>query len=94
VRCHELLKFQAEQHEFVHQQINLYSCYLKRRVIPAKARLDSIALGHGDTYVDGIQPIFEALKACHFDSSWNWVRKMLSLYSSTTFSPAGSLPSM
>lgn len=28
----------------------------------------------GDTYIDGIQPVFDALKACHFDSSWNWAR--------------------
>jgi fatty acid synthase subunit alpha len=89
----EFLKFQAEQHQFVHQQINFHFRYLKRRVIPAKARLDSIALEHGDTYVDGIQPIFDALKACHFDSSWNWVRKTLSLCS-TTSSSATSLPSM
>jgi fatty acid synthase subunit alpha len=29
---------------------------------------------HGDTYI-GIQPVFDALKARHFDSSWNWVRQ-------------------
>ena len=32
----EFLKFQAEQHEFAYQQINLYSRYLKRD--PVKAR--------------------------------------------------------
>jgi len=35
----------------------------------------SIAREHGDTYVDGIQPVFDALKARHFDSFWNWVRQ-------------------
>ncbi|KAI9439787.1 fatty acid synthase [Lactarius indigo] len=85
----EFLKFQAEQHEFAHQQINLYSRYLKRdprmgeilydkekaNTAQIQARLDSIAREHGDTYVDGIQPVFDALKARHFDSSWNWVRQ-------------------
>jgi malonyl CoA-acyl carrier protein transacylase len=85
----EFLKFQAEQHEFAYQQINLYSRYLKRdprqgeilydkeRASSAQiqARLDSIASEHGDTYIDGIQPVFDALKARHFDSSWNWVRQ-------------------
>ena len=85
----EFLKFQGEQHEFAHQQINLYSRYLKRdprqgeilydkekaSSAQIQARLDSIALEHGDTYIDGIQPVFDALKARHFDSSWNWVRQ-------------------
>jgi fatty acid synthase subunit alpha len=85
----EFLKFQAEQHDFAHQQINLYSRYLKRdprlgeilhdkekaNSVQLQARLDSIAREHGDTYVDGIQPAFDALKARHFDSSWNWVRQ-------------------
>jgi fatty acid synthase subunit alpha len=85
----EFLKFQAEQHEFAHQQINLYSRYLKRdprqgeilydkekaTLAQIQARLDSIAREHGDIYVDGIQPVFDALKARHFDSSWNWVRQ-------------------
>ncbi len=85
----EFLKFQAEQYEFAHQQINLYSRYLKRdprqgeilfdkekaSSAQLQARLDSIGREHGDTYVDGIQPVFDALKARHFDSSWNWVRQ-------------------
>jgi 3-oxoacyl-ACP reductase-like protein len=87
----EFLKFhwQAEQYEFAHQQINLYSRYLKRdprqgeilfdkekaSSVQLQARLDSIGREHGDSYVDGIQPIFDALKARHFDSSWNWVRQ-------------------
>jgi fatty acid synthase subunit alpha, fungi type len=39
-----------------------------------QARLDNIAREHGDAYIDGVQPIFDALKAHHFDS-WNWVRQ-------------------
>jgi fatty acid synthase subunit alpha, fungi type len=81
----EFLKFQAEQHEFAYQQINLYSCYLKRdprqgEILYDKekasssqiqARLDSIGLEHGNTYIyiESIQPVFDALKARHFDSS-------------------------
>ena len=85
----EFLKFQAEQYEFAHQQINLYSRYLKRdprqgeilfdkekaTSVQLQARLDNISREHGDTYIDGIQPVFDALKARHFDSSWNWVRQ-------------------
>lgn len=35
----------------------------------------SIAKEHGDLYIDGAQPVFDPLKARHFDSSWNWVRQ-------------------
>ena len=28
-----------------------------------------------DSYIGGIQPIFDVLKAHHFDSSWNWVHQ-------------------
>ena len=40
-----------------------------------QSRLDAISQEHGDTYIDGIRPAFDPLKACHFDSSWNWVRQ-------------------
>ena len=33
-----------------------------------QARLDSIGREHGDTYVEGIQPVFDTLKARHFNS--------------------------
>ncbi|KAH9976797.1 hypothetical protein BGW80DRAFT_1546730 [Lactifluus volemus] len=85
----EFLKFQAERYEFVHQQIILYSRYLKRdprqgEILHDKekatstqlqARLDNIAREHGDAYIDGVQPVVDALKARYFDSSWNWVRQ-------------------
>jgi fatty acid synthase subunit alpha, fungi type len=85
----EFLKFQAEQHEFAYQQINSYSRYLKRdprqgeilydkekaNSAQIQVRLDNIGREHGDTYIEGIQPVFDALKARHFDSSWNWVRQ-------------------
>jgi fatty acid synthase subunit alpha len=40
-----------------------------------QARLYSIGHEHGNTYIKGIQPVFNALKARHFDSSWKWVRQ-------------------
>jgi 3-oxoacyl-ACP reductase-like protein len=68
--------------EVLLELINLYSRYLKHdprqgEILYDKERassaqiqawLDSIASEHGDTYIDGIQPIFDALKARHFDS--------------------------
>ena len=35
-----------------------------------QAKLDSIQLEHGDAYLDGIKPVFSALKARSFDSHW------------------------
>lgn len=40
-----------------------------------QAKLDQIKAEHGDMYIDGIQPVFSALKAREFDSSWNWSRQ-------------------
>jgi 3-oxoacyl-ACP reductase-like protein len=37
--------------------------------------LDAIGREHGDYYIDGIRPAFDALKARQFDSSWNWARQ-------------------
>jgi fatty acid synthase subunit alpha len=89
INSEEFLKFQAEQSQFVGQQIDLFMRYLKRdpraaniahdrektNALALQAKLDSIAREHGDTYIDGIQPVFDQLKARHFDSSWNWVRQ-------------------
>ncbi|EUC57068.1 fatty acid synthase subunit alpha [Rhizoctonia solani AG-3 Rhs1AP] len=47
----------------------------KDNVAALQAKLDDIAKEHGDAYIQGIQPIFEPLKARHFNSSWNWVRQ-------------------
>jgi fatty acid synthase subunit alpha len=71
--CHERLKFQA--HGFVYQQSNPFSRYLKRdprqreilcdnekaSSVQIQARLDCIACEYGDTYIDGIQPVSDAL---------------------------------
>jgi fatty acid synthase subunit alpha len=89
INSEEFLKFQVEQNQFVGQQIDLFMRYLKRdpragelahdrekaNALELQAKLDSIAREHGDTYIEGIQPAFDPLKARHFDSSWNWVRQ-------------------
>ncbi|KZS94178.1 fatty acid synthase [Sistotremastrum niveocremeum HHB9708] len=89
INSEEFLKFQADQEAFASQQIELYMRYLKKdsragekayenekaTVRGLQDKLDSINKEHGDLYIDGIQPIFEPLKARHFDSSWNWVRQ-------------------
>ncbi|KAF8577776.1 fatty acid synthase [Ramaria rubella] len=89
INSEEFLKFQAEQERFAGQQIEVYMRYLNRdsragerasdaakdNLSDLQAKLDSIYREHGDLYVDGIQPMFEPLKARHFDSSWNWVRQ-------------------
>ena len=89
INSEEFLKFQAEQEQFAAQHIELYMRYLKRdsragdmaydrekaNSAELQAKLDSIAKEHGDTYIEGIQPVFDPLKARRFDSSWNWVRQ-------------------
>ena len=89
INSEEFLKFQADQDTFATQQVELWMRYLKRDVRAGEikydaekanseqlqSRLDAIAREHGDTYINGIQPAFDALKARHFDSSWNWVRQ-------------------
>lgn len=85
----EFLKFKAEQEEFAARHIELYMRYLNRdsraggqaydeekaNSLKLQAKLDDIAREHGDTYVQGIMPVFDPLKARHFDSAWNWVRQ-------------------
>lgn len=85
----QLDKMQAKQDDFVSQQVEVLMRYLGRdartghRMADAQKvdtgalqdRLDAINREHGDDYIQGIQPIFEPLKARHFNSSWNWVRQ-------------------
>ena len=89
INSEEFLKFRSEQDKFVGQQIEVFMRYLgrdsrageiaydKEKTANAQlqSRLDAISREHGDTYVDGIRPAFDPLKARHFDSSWNWVRQ-------------------
>lgn len=89
INSEEFLKFKTDQDTFVSQQVELYLRYLgrdprageiaydkeKANTAELQARLDAITREHGDLYLDGIQPVFDPLKARHFDSSWNWVRQ-------------------
>ncbi|PFH52946.1 hypothetical protein AMATHDRAFT_138867 [Amanita thiersii Skay4041] len=89
INSEEFLKFQADQHKFAQQHVELYMRYLgrdsrageiafdkeKTNSNELQAKLDSITKEHGDAYIDGIQPKFNPLKARHFDSFWNWVRQ-------------------
>ncbi|GAA5924777.1 hypothetical protein JCM1841_004145 [Sporobolomyces salmonicolor] len=85
----QLDKMQAKQDDFVSQQVEVFLRYLgrdsrtghrladmqKAEVAALQEKLDAIAREHGDAYVQGIQPVFNPLKARHFNSSWNWVRQ-------------------
>ncbi|KAF9509535.1 hypothetical protein BS47DRAFT_1301318 [Hydnum rufescens UP504] len=89
INSEEFIKFQVEQHKFTRRQVELYMCYLnlhphegactvnseKSNMQALQDKLDAINCEHGDTYINGIQPVFKPLKARHFDSSWNWVRQ-------------------
>ncbi|KAF9467993.1 fatty acid synthase [Collybia nuda] len=89
INSEEFLKFQADQEQFAAQHVELYMRYLgrdsrageiaydkeKTTNTALQAKLDSILREHGDSYVEGIQPRFDPLKARRFDSSWNWVRQ-------------------
>ncbi|KAG6910835.1 hypothetical protein DXG01_007150 [Tephrocybe rancida] len=89
INSEEFLKFQADQERFAAQHVELYMRYLgrdsrageiafdqeKATSAALQAKLDNITKEHGDTYIEGIQPRFDPLKARHFDSSWNWVRQ-------------------
>ena len=83
----EFLKFQALQEQFARQQIEVYMRYLKRdpgegklkydaektNTAALQARLDAIFQEHGEIFIDGIQPVFDLIKARHFDLLRNWV---------------------
>ncbi|KAI5885432.1 uncharacterized protein SCHCODRAFT_01176814 [Schizophyllum commune H4-8] len=89
INSEEFIKFQADQQKFAAQHVELYMRYLgrdsragelafdqeKANSQALQAKLDSILREHGDTYIDGIQPAFDPLKARHFNSSWNWARQ-------------------
>ena len=90
INSEEFLQFQAEQEKFVSQQIELFMRHLKHDSREGELKhdaekansaalqtrlLDSIQREHGDVYLDGIHPVFDPLKARHFDSSCNWVRQ-------------------
>ncbi|KAJ2773529.1 hypothetical protein IWQ57_001253 [Coemansia nantahalensis] len=47
----------------------------KARADELQAGLDGLSAELGDDYVEGIKPVFDALKARRFDSYWNWARQ-------------------
>lgn len=85
----EFEKFQQHQDTFVSQQLEVLLRYLKRDsrdgyrlhdlkhadYMRVQDELDSIQKEHGESYMKGIQPVFDPLKSRHFDSAWNWVRQ-------------------
>ncbi|KWU43709.1 hypothetical protein RHOSPDRAFT_19103 [Rhodotorula sp. JG-1b] len=89
INTEQLDKLQEKQDNFVSQQVDLFLRYLgkdsreghrladlqKAEVASLQDKLDAISREHGDAYVQGIQPVFNPLKARHFNSSWNWVRQ-------------------
>ncbi|KAI7866261.1 fatty acid synthase [Spinellus fusiger] len=85
----EFDEFKAKQNNLVHQQLNLYARYLqndlrdghkkyeqeKTTTLELQAELDQWLAEMGDTFAEGIKPVFSRLKARHYDSYWNWVRQ-------------------
>ncbi|KAK4046934.1 fatty acid synthase alpha subunit Lsd1 [Microbotryomycetes sp. JL201] len=85
----QLDKMQAKQDDFISQQVEVLLRYLGRdsrtghrladlqkvETATLQDKLDLIAREHGDEYINGIQGVFNPLKARHFNSSWNWVRQ-------------------
>jgi 3-oxoacyl-ACP reductase-like protein len=47
----------------------------KAETLELQNKLDAISKEHGEDYINGIKPVFEPLKARHFNSAFNWVRQ-------------------
>ncbi|KAJ2893846.1 fatty acid synthase alpha subunit Lsd1, partial [Coemansia aciculifera] len=85
----EMEKMQQKQHEHIRQQIQVLARHAgidtresaklvkseQLKSVQMQAKLDSIQTEIGDEFIDGMQPLFDARKARHFDSSWNWARQ-------------------
>ncbi|KAJ2829422.1 fatty acid synthase alpha subunit Lsd1, partial [Coemansia sp. 'formosensis'] len=85
----EMEKMQQKQYEHIRQQIQVLARYAgmdlregsrlaedtQARAIEMQTKLDSISAELGDEFIDGVRPLFDAHKARHFDSSWNWARQ-------------------
>ncbi|KAJ2908359.1 fatty acid synthase alpha subunit Lsd1, partial [Coemansia aciculifera] len=85
----EMEKLQQKQHEHIRQQIQVLARYagidtregtrltesVQLKSAQMQAKLDSIQAEIGDEFIDGMQPLFDARKTRHFDSSWNWARQ-------------------
>ncbi|KAJ2100177.1 fatty acid synthase alpha subunit Lsd1, partial [Coemansia sp. S100] len=85
----EMEKMQQKQHEHIRQQIQVLARYAgidpregarmaedeQAKAALLQTKLDGIAAELGDELIDGVRPLFDAHKARHFDSSWNWARQ-------------------
>eukprot|EP00004_Rigifila_ramosa_P027693 TRINITY_DN910_c0_g1_i1.p1 TRINITY_DN910_c0_g1~~TRINITY_DN910_c0_g1_i1.p1 ORF type:complete len:2842 (-),score=503.53 TRINITY_DN910_c0_g1_i1:4431-12935(-) len=91
----QLQEIQGSQLTFVRKQLAACQDYLdqdplaaaratEREVELRKAAEASVAqfvAEHGEQYVQGLAPVFDAAKERHFDSFWNWTRQdVLTLY--------------
>ncbi|KAG7287129.1 hypothetical protein NEMBOFW57_006634 [Staphylotrichum longicolle] len=85
----------SDQRSYFKQQLELTARYLKVDIRAGdkafqasqesskvlQSQLDLWMAEHGDFYASGIEPVFSALKARVYDSSWNWARQdALSMY--------------
>ncbi|KAJ2035636.1 fatty acid synthase alpha subunit Lsd1 [Coemansia sp. S3946] len=85
----EMEKMQQKQYKHIHQQIQVLARYAgmdlregarlaeneRARSAEMQNKLDNIIAEFGDELIDGAKPLFDARKARHFDSCWNWVRQ-------------------
>ncbi|KAJ2819315.1 fatty acid synthase alpha subunit Lsd1, partial [Coemansia sp. 'formosensis'] len=85
----EMEKTQQKQHEHIRQQLQVLARYagmdlregarlaedMQARAVEMQTKLDSISAEVGGEFINGIQPLFDARKVRHFDSSWNWARQ-------------------
>ncbi|KAJ1913043.1 fatty acid synthase alpha subunit Lsd1, partial [Coemansia sp. S17] len=85
----EMEKMQQNQHEHIHQQIQVLARYAgmdlregarlaedeQAKAAKLQTKLDEILAEFGGELIDGAKPLFDARKARRFDSSWNWARQ-------------------
>ena len=89
VNSEALIAVQSQSNDLVERQVETLLRYLgkdareghrlrdsqKLETLALQDKLDAINKEHGDDYINGIQPVFEPLKARHFNSAFNWVRQ-------------------
>ncbi|KAJ2506962.1 fatty acid synthase alpha subunit Lsd1, partial [Coemansia sp. RSA 2052] len=89
INSQEFDRAQAAQRALALQQVESYAQYLGLDMRAghrqaeelavtgqqAQQQLDALADELGDEFLAGIQPKFDARKARHFDSYWNWARE-------------------
>ena len=95
ISSEELDKLRATEHEHARRQIQILQRYLgedgrsadrqadlvRDELQALQDQLDAIASEHGELYVNGIKPRFDARKVRTFSSHWSWSRQQaLSLY--------------